>query len=153
MYGQTVYNASNGAEIGIIEDLFINEHCIVTGFLVDKKGWLNRDLFVPREAITGFGYDGIMVKESEKLKPFVKHHHHYFALKEGKERLSGKPLLTVEGEKLGLVEDVYFMEELGTIIGYEVTEGFIADIKEGKKVIKTNEPIKIGKDILVIDIS
>ena len=73
-------------------------------------------------------------------------------LKQGKEKLSGRPLLTSEGEKLGLVEDVYFMEELGTIVGYEVTEGLIADIKEGRKVVKTEHPLTIGKDILVIQL-
>jgi len=64
-----------------------------------------------------------------------------------------KPLLSSEGQKLGLLEDVYFTEEVGTIIGYEVTDGFFADITEGKKVIKTNEPLKIGEDVIVVSIN
>ena len=151
IYGQTVYNVKNGAEIGIIEDLLINEHGKVIGFLIDKRGWLNRDLFVPLQAVTGFGNDSIMVENMKLLKPFEKSEK-IITLKEGKNRLSGKPLLTTEGEKLGLVEDVYFMEEMGTIIGYEITEGLIADIKDGKKVVKTKQPLTIGKDILVIQI-
>ena len=59
-------------------------------------------------------------------------------------------MLTAEGEKLGLLEDVYFMEELGTIIGYEVTEGLVADLVEGRRVVKTNASLTIadGRAIL-----
>ncbi|MCD8501427.1 MAG: hypothetical protein LRY71_06700 [Bacillaceae bacterium] len=50
------------------------------------------------------------------------------------------------------MEDVYFDEDSGTIVGYEVTDGLIADIKEGKKLIKTSTPLKIGEEVLVIDL-
>jgi uncharacterized protein YrrD len=59
-------------------------------------------------------------------------------------------LLTAEGEKLGLLEDVYFLEEVGTIVGYEVTEGLVADLVEGRRVVKSNSKLTIasGRAIL-----
>ncbi|MFV8826827.1 PRC-barrel domain-containing protein [Alkalihalobacterium sp. APHAB7] len=149
--GQSLFCAKTGEELGTVNDLLLNDNGVVTGLVIDKKGWFNRHLFVPIDAITGFGHESLMIQDIKDASIYHKKktEHH---LKQGKEKLSGRPLLTSEGEKLGLVEDVYFMEELGTIVGYEVTEGLIADIKEGRKVVKTEHPLTIGKDILVIQL-
>ena len=46
-------------------------------------------------------------------------------------------MISEEGEPLGFLKDVYFQEEVGTIVGYEITDGFFSDITEGKQVIKS----------------
>ncbi|WP_078552688.1 PRC-barrel domain-containing protein [Bacillus alkalicellulosilyticus] len=148
--GRPIYEIETGEELGIVEDLFINKHGQVTGLQLDIKAWLQRDRFVPLSAITEIGADGVFISNRKQLRSLDKHHMSGFTLKQGKKRLAGMPLLTAEGEKLGLVEDVYFMEELGTIIGYEVTEGLLADLKEGKRVVKITEPLLYGKDILMM---
>ncbi|WP_209122856.1 PRC-barrel domain-containing protein [Alkalihalobacillus sp. BA299] len=149
--GHSIFCSKTGEEIGIVNDLLLNDRGVVIGLVIDKKGWFNRHLFVPIDAVTGFGHDSLMVHDHENTTVYYKKKNEH-PLKQGKEKLSGRPLLTSEGEKLGLVEDVYFMEELGTIVGYEVTEGLIADIKEGRKVVKTDRPLTIGKDILVVQL-
>ena len=66
--------------------------------------------------------------------------------------LEGKMLISRSGEALGLLKDVYFSEELGTIVGYEVSDGFFAEITEGKQVIQSEAPPAIGKDAIIIDV-
>ena len=42
---------------------------------------------------------------------------------------------------------------MDTIEAYELTDGFFADIAEGKKVVKASgEPLSIGKDAIVIEL-
>lgn len=150
LYGQTVFDLETGSELGKILDLDIDvETSKVKGLVVDKKGWFNQDLLLPIEKVEQFGTDGILISSKDVLTPFQRKS---TAFVEGKTRLKGKPLLTTEGEKLGLVEDVYFMEEMGKIVGYEVTEGLLAEIKEGKKVVKTSSPLIVGEDILIVKI-
>lgn len=150
VYGQSVFDLGTGQELGKIEDLYIDHKTgKIIGLVIDKKGWFNQDMLLPIESIKQFGTDGIMISSKNVLKPFRKGS---VSFAEGKKRLKGKPLLTAEGEKLGLVEDVYFMEEMGNIVGYEVTEGLIADIKEGKKVVKTKNPPTIGEEVLIVEI-
>ena len=60
--------------------------------------------------------------------------------------------MTAEGERLGFLEDVYFLEEVGTIIGYEISDGFFSDMMEGKRVIKAEQPPAIGKDAIIINV-
>ncbi len=150
LHNQAVYDLETGSELGKILDLDIDVATSkVNGLVIDKKGWFNQDLLLPIEKVSQFGTDGIIISSKDVLTPF---HKRATAFVEGKTRLKGKPLLTTEGEKLGLVEDVYFMEEMGKIVGYEVTEGLLADIKEGKKIVKTNDPLIIGEDILIVKI-
>jgi len=144
-----VYEPS-GSIIGRVADLCIDDHGAVAGLLMDGKGLFQRDRFVPISCITSFGRDGVIVNGKVALKPVPKDIDAHFLYSH--HGLYRKPILTSEGEKLGLLEDVYFLEEMGTIIGYEVTDGFFADITEGKKVVKTDKPITVGEDVIFINV-
>jgi uncharacterized protein YrrD len=41
------------------------------------------------------------------------------------------------------------LEEVGTLIGYELSDGWISDLTEGRKWIKTHTPPVWGKDVLI----
>jgi uncharacterized protein YrrD len=148
-----VYDEKSAEELGRVSDLCITSDGKVNALIMKGKGLFERDRVVPIESISSIGDDGVMVSDRTLLElldneadtpTYFLHTHH---------GLFRKPLLSSEGQKLGLLEDVYFTEEVGTIIGYEVTDGFFADITEGKKVIKTNEPLKIGEDVIVVSIN
>lgn len=146
-----VMDKTSGNVIGKVTDFCVCEPGQVKGILVDEKGIFNRTKFLPFENIHGFGDFEVMV-ENYQLFPIVKNEQgqvyfeHYHGLK-------GKVFLTEEGNKLGLLDDVYFEEKLGTIVGYEVTDGFFADIAEGKKIISYPSDLVIGKDAVVVTVS
>lgn len=58
--------------------------------------------------------------------------------------------MTTNGQKLGHITDVYFMEELGKIIGYEISDGFVSDITEGRKIIQIPNKIIFGEDAILV---
>jgi uncharacterized protein YrrD len=148
--GLPIYEEKTGKVLGNVSDICIGHSGCVTAVLMDGKGLFQRDRLVPIGNISSFGKDGIMVESEQMLKPVQKNQStNFFNTHHG---LFRKPILTSEGEKLGLLEDVYFMEELGTIIGYEVTDGFFADITEGKKVVKSTKPLTIGEDVIVVNV-
>lgn len=148
--GQSVFDLETASEIGKVIDLSLDVASQkVNGLVIDQKGWFNQHLLLPIEKVRQFGTDGIVISSKNVLMPLNKKS---LSLNEGKARLKGKLLLSTEGEKLGLVEDVYFQEEMGKIIGYEVTEGLLAEMKEGKKIVKTNAPLIVGEEVLMIEI-
>ncbi|WP_017755909.1 PRC-barrel domain-containing protein [Calidifontibacillus oryziterrae] len=147
-----VYNGGSGKELGKVIDLCFDENGTVNGLMIDPKGLLKKNMLIPLVKIASLGMDGVMLSnepaeiklnETEK-KDRVLHRVH--------DRIIGKPLVTTEGEKLGLVEDVYFQEELGTIIGYEVSDGFFSDMAEGRKLYRSKNPLTIGESILIVDL-
>ncbi|WP_102345461.1 PRC-barrel domain-containing protein [Bacillus sp. Marseille-P3661] len=147
-----IYETKSGKELGKVLDLYFDEQGTVNGLMMNTKGLFKKNQLIPLSDIASFGIDGVMLSNEQKNKAIqVKKKPSHF-LENGHERILGKPLVTTEGEKLGLVEDVYFREELGTIVGYEVTDGFFADMTEGRKVFKTDKPLTIGDDVLIVEV-
>ncbi|WP_338789025.1 PRC-barrel domain-containing protein [Metabacillus sp. FJAT-53654] len=148
--GLPVYSNSNADLLGHIADLCLSSNGSVIGLMMEGKGLFNRDRFVPIESIQALGENGVMVGDKDKLISIQNMKANYSYNTYGDIRY--KSVLTREGQKLGLLEDVYFSEKEGTIEAYELTDGFFADIAEGKKVIKASgESLMISKDAIVID--
>lgn len=148
--GLPVFETKTGENLGEVYDLCLSDSGSIEGILLKKGAIFKRTFFIKIEDVSSFGQDGIMIEEASIIQPANHPINHIF---EGREKLVGKPLLSSEGEHLGLLNDVYFQEELGTIVGYECSDGFFADITEGKRVIKTNEPPKIGKDAIIVSVN
>lgn len=144
-----IYDAASGNKVGRVVDFCIVEPGQVKGLLIDGKGIFHRTKFLPFENIQSFGDDGVMVGAHEFSAITKEDGQVYFLRNHG---IKGKSFLTDEGNKLGLLDDVYFEEETGTIVGYEVTDGFFADIAEGKKVINQPSDLVIGKDTVVVSV-
>lgn len=147
--GLPIYDKSVGEKIGEVYDICLSDNGKVEGFLVKNGAIFKKTAFLPLTKIASIGSDGMMIEEASILEPAEERTYRIF---EGRERLLGRPLMSSEGERLGLLEDVYFHEELGTIVGYECSDGFFADMTEGKRVIKTEEPPLIGKDAIIVNI-
>lgn len=145
--GMPVYN-QRGELLGEVCDICIVEEGMVTDLLLQMKGFMGKKMRVPVQSVSSFGEDGIIVdgngsypKYEELVDEYTMHH--------GRS-LAKKNTMTPEGEQLGLLDDVYFLEKKGTIVGYELTDGFFSDITEGKRVIRTLDPPNIGKDAIIV---
>ncbi|WP_249315210.1 PRC-barrel domain-containing protein [Bacillus sp. FJAT-49711] len=148
--GMPVYE-KNGDLLGEVCDIVIQESGQVSHLLLQCKGLIGNKHTVPIKNIISFGHDGILLESKELLtkykgKPSEYTMHH-------DKPLMKKHTLSQIGDQLGLLDDVYFLEELGTIIGYELTDGFFSDITQGKRVIRTPHPPKIGKDAIIVSVT
>ncbi len=147
--GQPVFEKVSGTKIGEICDVSISNGATVEGLLVKKGVFFKQTYFLDIQNVTSFGLDGVIIDDTSKLEKLNEGPEYTFAHQQA---ISGKLMLSKSGDSLGLLKDVYFMEELGTIVGYEVTDGFFSDITEGKQVIQSGKPITIGKDAIIVDI-
>ncbi|MFC0270109.1 PRC-barrel domain-containing protein [Metabacillus herbersteinensis] len=148
--GLPIYSNQSAELLGYVSDLCFSHEGYVIGLKMDGKGIFKRDRFAPIEAIQAIGEHGVMISAVESLLSFqdLKTHYCYQTY----EHLRFKAVLTAQGERLGLLDDVYFSEKMGTIEAYELTNGFFADLTEGKKVIKASgQPLTISKDAIVMD--
>lgn len=148
--GLPVYNLKNGAKVGDVCDLCITDSGLVKGLLIKKGIFLKQTFFLAIDKVASFGWDGIMVNGLDQLEKPKTITDYTFTHKHS---LSGKMLMTKSGETLGLLNDVYFQEEMGTIVGYEVTDGFFSDITEGRQLIESELPPAIGKDAIIVDVN
>lgn len=144
-----VIEMQKGAKLGEVSDIQITGEGNVRGLLVQKGAFLKKTFFININDVSSFGWDGVMIHDQNALQP-VKDKSDYTV--ESENKLAGKIMMSREGEKLGFLEDVYFQEEVGTIVGYELSDGFFSDMLEGKRVIKTDKPPAIGKDTIIVNV-
>lgn len=119
--GKPVFD--NGGElIGEVCDICIGEDGLVTDLLLLGKGLIGKKYRLPIQSVTSFGNDGVMIDSKNSLVKYYELHDEYTM--HHNQPLAKKNTLSQQGDKLGLLDDVYFMEEVGTIVGYELTDGF-----------------------------
>ncbi|HAQ07555.1 MAG TPA: photosystem reaction center subunit H [Bacillus bacterium] len=147
--GLPVYELACGQKLGEVCDMSISSDGSVVGLLVKKGALIKKTYQVKVGQVISYGHDGVMIRDRSDLKPLESEPEYTF---EHQQSLAGKILLSKDGEQLGLVDDVYFLEELGTIVGYELTDGFFSDITNGKRVVKPLGPPAIGKDAIIVNV-
>ncbi|PYZ98788.1 hypothetical protein CR205_09505 [Alteribacter lacisalsi] len=145
--GTPVFSLENGRRIGQVSDIFVNSDGAVAGFWVTSRRWWSRRRFLALSAIDRKDMSGFFVKKEGDLTSSDGEDHRFH---DGRNHLFGKLLAIDDGSVAGLLEDVYFLDESGTIVGYEVTCGFFSDLSEGRHVFKTSVPLKVEKDRLVL---
>lgn len=147
--GLPVYCLTTAKEIANVKDLVFDRHWKIQGLLVEMKQWFSTDRFIAQEDIDSYGEDAILV-DSEQVAVALPSDLDYPRLNTGHLKIKGIPVLTSSGDQLGFIEDVYLKEEVGIIVGYEISDGFIADIKEGRKQIERPEKVILGEDALIL---
>ncbi|MEH7109524.1 PRC-barrel domain-containing protein [Bacillus sp. JJ1764] len=148
--GQPVFELQHGTKIGEVCDLCISDAGIVKGLIIKKGAFFKQNCFLDIQKVASFGWDVVMVKDPSLLTKAKNSSENALSFQQS---LDGMMLLSKSGESLGLLKDVYFQEELGTIVGYEITDGFFSDIMEGKKMIHSEKPLTIGKDAIIVDVN
>lgn len=149
LQGLPVFELSSGEQLGEVCDLSITNEGTVNGLLIKSGAIIKKTQFIQTQHVASFGQDGVMIEDRNLLQPVQEENDYTFS---HHRRIFGKEMMTAEGERLGTLEDVYFLEEVGTIVGYELTDGFFSDVMEGKQVIKTVHPPSIGKDTIIVNI-
>ncbi|MDN3018643.1 PRC-barrel domain-containing protein [Paenibacillus sp. BSR1-1] len=147
--GQPVFDTKKGTKIGEIHDLCISSNGKVNGLLVKKGVFFKQSYFLDIQKVASFGWDGVMIEDADELEKLKESPEYTLTHQHS---LDGMMMLTKSGESLGMLKDVYFQEEVGTIVGYEITDGFFSEITEGKQVVQSGKPLAIGKDAIIVDV-
>lgn len=151
--GLPVIEIESGKQVGTAKDFLIDREWNLQGVLLETKLWFGSPTYVAWDDIVAIGTDAVTVRDEQAVReweadadtvPFLN----------GTFKLKGLPVITVGGDQLGLVEDVYFGERLDKkIIGYELSGGFISDLKEGRKWLPSPESATIGEDAVIVPVS
>jgi uncharacterized protein YrrD len=135
--------SKDGKKMGEICDLSISDDGKVVGLLLTRPTIFKRTVVIPLQSITSIGENGVYL-QSEEWDNDIKYTLHH------NDSLAGKMVLTHSGKTIGMLEDVYFNENLGTIVAYEISNGFFSDIMDGTQRIPMYNPASLGKDAIVI---
>lgn len=141
----------NGETIGIVQDVCISPRGEVSDLVLKERGFFGRRLRMPFSDVLAFGSSRIMISKGTSPERYKERLHEYTM---GLSRpIDKKKVLSSFGEELGLLEDVYFSEKLGTIVGYELTDGFFSDITSGKRIVQSSLCPQIREDAIIVSVN
>lgn len=152
LIGLPVLTVESGKQIGQVKDLLIDPEWNIRGIILEAKMWFSSLRYVPWEGVVAAGEDAVTIPNEHVIIEFEQTGESH-SLLEGSRRIKGLPVVTVGGDKLGMVEDVYLTQDWGKqIVGYELSEGFISDLKEGRRWLPMPETATKGDDAIIVPV-
>ncbi|WEK53149.1 MAG: PRC-barrel domain-containing protein [Candidatus Cohnella colombiensis] len=147
----------SGKRVGKVKDIWFDEFWSVVGIVLDCRIWFRKARkVVLMDQIFAFGQDALIIRNESQLDTFELKQllRTYYT---GVIRIKDMPVFTKEGLHLGEVSDVYFKENEGTpIIGFELSDGFLSDVLEGRRRLfmpERAEDIRLGENAILVPAS
>ncbi|MFC4776523.1 PRC-barrel domain-containing protein [Paenibacillus sp. GCM10023252] len=152
--GLPVVVIHSGKCVGKIKDAWFDEHWQLRGLILEARGWFVRKVTVVHwKDVLTCGEDAILIS-GEDAAVKIEAHRITRSFVTGLLKLKDLPVLTVQGSQLGFLSDVYFHPYQGTqIIGYELTDGFVSDLMEGRKWLRAPaeaSAVLLGEDAIIV---
>ncbi|KQY82552.1 MULTISPECIES: PRC-barrel domain-containing protein [Paenibacillus] len=151
MIGLAVFDVEDGKQVGKIQDFIVSDDWKIEGIELENKGLFTSHVkIVQWQDIVAYGEDAVMIRNQQAVrKTGADDIKHTYLL--GQSKLKERNVLTEEGLLLGRISDVYFDQELGnTIIGIEITDGFVSDLIEGRKWLPCTSDMSIGENAVMV---
>jgi uncharacterized protein YrrD len=148
--GLPVVSVDSGKRVGTVKDITVGPDWLLKAVVLEARSWFSAGKSVSAHEIVGFGGDAVTIAAERAAQPCetVPQARPLF---DGAGRLLGLPVLTVGGTRLGTIEDVYFYPNRGIpIVGFELSEGFLTDLQEGRKLFALPERTMLGEDAVVV---
>jgi uncharacterized protein YrrD len=154
LIGLPVIDLRTGRQAGKVKDAWFDEQWMMQGVVLEGGKWLSsKDRIVHWNRVASCGEDAVLIDGTEAVvvKDKIAAGR---CFQTGHPKLKDLLVVTVGGTQLGRLSDVYFEPIQGTqIVGYELTDGFISDLLEGRKWLrapKESETVLLGEDAIIV---
>jgi uncharacterized protein YrrD len=151
--GQTVIDKdvlsrADGVKLATVKDLVISkDHTRIVALLTQEGGLFSKARMVPMSKVMSIGKDAVVVTDADMAAeddPTVKESLN------SKDRLIGKAVYTDTGNEQAVVNDIYFDEKTGSIVGLELAGGVLENSSDGTAYLPIEEVISIGQHAVMI---
>jgi len=149
--GLPIIGADTGRQLGKVRDVWFASDWTIFGFVTAPRRWWSPKAKVIRWADTDkIGRDGVMVRSKRAVSETAGVDEIYsFCL--GKAKLKDLEVVTLHGDRLGTVTDVYFNPIMGNkVIGFELSDGLISDLIEGRQWLPVSDGLQFGEHMLLV---
>lgn len=126
----------------IVYDPFRNE---VLGYLVDIGGWLREGKGFLHVNLLKREDDCLVIKDESVIKKISQLDNICEAIEKD---IRGRRVEFEDGKFIGVIQDLLVEDKTGKITGYEISDGFIQDLLDGRSTI-SNEGLCIFEDRVV----
>jgi uncharacterized protein YrrD len=143
--GLPVINLKTGEEIAEVDDLvFSPEYNEINGIIVKNEN----KYFIHTHNIYGIGEDAVIINDINDLEDINKLRS--IETESQGVNIIGEKVLSKSGKEVGVINDIIIDEDNIKLLGYELSEGLVQDILEGRNFLSINKNITYGKDTIIL---
>lgn len=135
-------DVTSGTVLGTVWDLLLADNQQLKGLAFVTNDQKLR--FLPREQVVNLGRDAVLVKGDQESFPLVTETGDHL-------QPAGTWVMTAEGKSLGTIDDIVVEDNGGSIVGYEISDGYLMDLLVGRKVVTAANILTQGKDAIIVD--
>lgn len=146
--GIPVIGLQDGRRLGYVDGPVFDENDCLTGFILENRGLLPSRKYIALDNMLRVDRNSCVVYNSnsiEKIPLSVKSRRH-----SGHEDMLGKDVKNTAGTSLGVVKDLVYSTETGSIQGLELSKGFIDDAVEGRNVVMVKDGIEVAEEYITV---
>lgn len=150
--GLPVIHIGEGNIIGTVRDIvFISKTKKITGLIIRTKSIVSSMKVIKAQDIVKVGKSAVLVSSNLCMQPVKEFLSTSTSVKRYQEDISEKQIFTDGGEKIGVIQDAIFNFEAGLLEEFEISDGLVQDLMEGRKVISSKEIIHLDQGIVIIE--
>jgi len=144
----------DGTKAGEVNDVWLDEFWNLTGVVLAARTWSRKSRkAIHWHEVVACGEDALLIRGRQSVVKVDKSRL-LRAFQYGVVRLKDMPVYTVSGLQLGRITDVYFKASEGTtLVGLELTDGFLSDMLEGRRRLLLPEgpgSITMGENAILV---
>lgn len=150
LIGKTIVALDGGQKLDSVRDLVFDPQAgQLLALLIDEGGWFRAARVLPFTQIRSIGDDAVVVESHDAIVSASTLERVPEILADDN-TLIGTTLMTTDGKNLGKLADLYFDEQTGRVVGYDVTGGVFADLATGRSFVPAPQTLNIGKDVAFV---
>jgi sporulation protein YlmC with PRC-barrel domain len=148
LIGKPVVSADTGQKLGNVSEVLVDDTRLQLTGLVLGGGMLGKDHVAPFHDVQTLGVDVVVVRTAAS----VMDGRQWRETGAGASRassLSGKPVVTASGHRVGTVSDVV-VNDTGAFDGIEVGTSAMGGLRTKRSLVRPSAQLKIGPDVIVV---
>ena len=150
--GKPLVTIQHGEIIGKVKDVLIDpDRYEVAALVLPRKLFSRKTMVLPRHQVHVFGEDVILIKSNEVM---IRDDtlENVSSLVAVRKQLKGQGVVTEEGVRIGIVDDLWIDEE-GRVVSYALSKVFVKGPLTESKRIPLGYTRSLGPDVIIVDSS
>ncbi len=146
--GMPVISLQDGKRLGFLAGpIFDTNDCLI-GFLMESKSPFNLRKYIALDNMLRVDKNSCVVYNEHSLEKVPNKTEH--KRRSGYEDMLGRDVKSVGGKNLGVVKDLVYSTETGTIEGLELSRGLMEDAIDGRNVVMVRDGIEVAEEFIVV---
>lgn len=149
--GTKIVSVKEGKKIDTVDDVIYDpKDNRIKALLVSEGGLFASAKILMIEDVKSVGEDAVVIESEHSIKDAKEVPENVSQIAKESTNLTETKIITETGNELGKVTDLLFDPQSGEVAEFEVSQGGLKDVREGKKRIRISDIITIGEDATIV---